>query len=103
MYKFCFFVPESDAETTKNAVFEAGGGRIGDYDCCAWQTRGQGQFRPLAGSNPHLGRHGELERVGELKVEMVCEDHLIRDAVAAMKQAHPYEEPAYEVYRLETL
>lgn len=101
MYKFCFFVPESDLETTKTAVFEAGGGRIGDYDCCAWQTLGQGQFRPLAGSNPHLGEQGELERVEEYRVELVCEDHLIAGVVAAMKQAHPYEEPAYEVYRLE--
>ncbi|WP_372958259.1 NGG1p interacting factor NIF3 [Marinobacter sp.] len=101
MYKFCFFVPVNDAEATKEAVFQAGGGRIGDYDCCAWQTLGQGQFRPLEGSNPHLGAHGQLERVDELKVELVCEDRLIRDVVAAMKRAHPYEEPAYEVYRLE--
>ncbi|SET81098.1 MULTISPECIES: YqfO family protein [Marinobacter] len=101
MYKLCFFVPVIDAETTKDAVFQAGGGRIGDYDCCAWQTLGQGQFRPLDGSNPHLGEHGQLERVDELKVELVCEDRLIRDVVAAMKRAHPYEEPAYEVYRLE--
>ena len=101
MYKLCFFVPLSHAEEAKKAVFEAGGGRIGDYDCCAWQTLGQGQFRPLEGSNPHLGEHGRLERVDELKVELVCEDGLIRDVVEAMKQAHPYEEPAYEVYRLE--
>jgi hypothetical protein len=101
MYKFCFFVPVSDAEATKDAVFQAGGGRIGDYDCCAWQTLGQGQFRPLDGSNPHLGEHGQLELVDEVKVELVCEDRLIRDVVAAMKRAHPYEEPAYEVYRLE--
>jgi hypothetical protein len=101
MYKFCFFVPVHDAEATKEAVFEAGGGRIGDYDSCAWQTLGQGQFRPLEGSNPHLGEHGRLERVDEVKVELVCEDRLIRDVVAAMKRAHPYEEPAYEVYRLE--
>lgn len=101
MYKFCFFVPASDAEATKEAVFNAGGGRIGDYDCCAWQTLGQGQFRPLEGSNPHLGEHGRLEQVEELKVELVCEDRLIHEVVAAMKRAHPYEEPAYEVYRLE--
>lgn len=101
MYKFCFFVPASDAEATKEAVFTAGGGRIGDYDCCAWQTLGQGQFRPLEGSNPHLGVHGRLEQVEELKVELVCEDRLIHEVVAAMKRAHPYEEPAYEVYRLE--
>jgi|SRR5690554_4884911 len=101
MYKLCFCVPVDHAEETKKAVFRAGGGRIGDYDCCAWQTLGQGQFRPLEGSNPHLGQHGQLEHVDELKVELVCEDHLIRDVVEAMRRAHPYEEPAYEVYRLE--
>lgn len=101
MYKFCFFVPEAHLESTKRAIFDAGGGRIGDYDRCAWQTLGKGQFRPLEGSNPHLGQHGELETVDEYKVELVCEDHLIREVVAAMKAAHPFEEPAYEVYRLE--
>lgn len=103
MYKLCFFVPEDHAETVKQAVFDAGGGRIGDYDCCAWQTRGDGQFRALDGADPFLGRVGEIERVSELKVELVCRDELIRPVIAAMKLAHPYEEPAYDVYRLEEL
>jgi len=103
MYKLCFFVPEDHAEATKTAIFAAGGGKIGDYDCCAWQTAGQGQFRPLDGSKPFLGQQGQIERVAEFKVEMVCDDALIRPAIAALKAAHPYEEPAYEVYRLETL
>ncbi|MFO7649271.1 MAG: NGG1p interacting factor NIF3, partial [Halomonas campaniensis] len=60
-------------------------------------------FRPLAGANPHIGRVGDLERVEELKVELVCEDRLIREAVAALKAAHPYEEPAFDVWKLETL
>lgn len=100
MYKLCFFVPEVDAEPVKAALFAAGVGKIGDYDQCCWQTSGTGQFRPLAGSNPHLGRHGQLEQVAELKVEMVCSDALIQTAVATLKQAHPYEEVAYDVYRL---
>ncbi len=103
MYKLCFFVPESHLEKTKNAIFEAGAGKIGDYDSCAWQCLGQGQFRPLAGSDPFLGSAGELEKVEEYRVELVCEDALIRDAVAALKSAHPYEEPAYEVFRMEDL
>lgn len=101
MYKICFFVPEDHAEQTKAAVFEAGGGKIGDYDCCAWQTRGEGQFRPLDGSQPFLGQQGEIERVSEFRVELVCEDHLIQAVVDALKAGHPYEEPAYEVYRME--
>ncbi|MBV0932387.1 NGG1p interacting factor NIF3 [Marinobacterium weihaiense] len=100
MYKFCFFVPEAEAEPVKAALFAVGVGKIGDYDQCCFQTAGQGQFRPLAGANPHLGRPGELERVAELKVEMVCADELIHTAVATLKQVHPYEEVAYEVYKL---
>lgn len=103
MYKLCFFVPEDHAEPVKQAVFEAGGGRIGDYDCCAWQTRGQGQFRALDGADPYLGKVGEVERVEELKVELVCRDDLVKEVLAAFRRAHPYEEPAYDVYRLEDL
>lgn len=100
MYKLCFFVPELDAEPVKTALFAAGAGRIGNYDQCCWQTSGTGQFRPLDGANPYLGQYSQLERVVELKVEMVCRDELIHTAVAALKQAHPYEEVAYEVYKL---
>ncbi|MDT8427280.1 MAG: YqfO family protein [Pseudomonadales bacterium] len=103
MYKLCFFVPESHVESVKTAVFGAGGGRIGDYDCCAWQTLGEGQFRPGAQARPFIGRSGEVERVAEYKVELVCSEELIHAVLAAMKQAHPYEEPAYDVMRLEVL
>ncbi|WP_298453738.1 YqfO family protein [uncultured Marinobacter sp.] len=103
MYKICYFVPGTHLEKTKQALFDIGAGRIGDYDSCAWQCSGQGQFRPLEGSNPFLGERGGLEVVEEFKVELVCSDELVRKAVAALKQAHPYEEPAYEIYRLETL
>jgi len=103
MYKLAFFVPESHLEPVKNAVFETGAGRIGHYDHCCWQIKGQGQFRPLAGSHPHIGSQNELETVEEYRVELVCEDSLIKQAIAAMKLAHPYEEPAYDVFRLEDL
>jgi hypothetical protein len=100
MYKLCFFVPESACETVKQALFAVGAGRMGKYDQCCWQSLGTGQFRPLDGSTPHLGQHNRLEKVAEWKVEMVCHDELIESAVAALKQAHPYEEVAYEVYPL---
>ena len=103
MYKLCYFVPETHVEQTKQALFDAGAGRIGDYDCCAWQCLGQGQFRPLEGSDPFLGKAGAIESVDEYKVELVCADELIREALAALKRAHPYEEPAYEVYRMAEL
>ncbi|MFC3679910.1 NGG1p interacting factor NIF3 [Bacterioplanoides pacificum] len=100
MYKLIFFVPQDHAEPVKQAVFATGAGQIGDYAECCWQTPGSGQFRPLAGAQPYLGRHGQLETVPELRVELVCRDELIVEAVAALKQAHPYEEPAYDVWRL---
>ena len=74
MYKLAFFVPVSHVEVVKAAVFAAGGGRIGDYDHCAWQTLGQGQFRPLDGSQPFLGQTGQVEVVEEWKVELVVAD-----------------------------
>ncbi|MDO6443576.1 MULTISPECIES: YqfO family protein [unclassified Marinobacter] len=103
MYKICYFVPETHLEKTKQALFDVGAGCIGDYDSCAWQCRGQGQFRPLDGSDPFLGVQGELETVDEFKVELVCSNDLISQAVVALKKAHPYEEPAYEIYRMELL
>jgi len=101
MYKLCFFVPLTHAEQVKAAVFLTGAGQVGDYDQCAWETLGTGQFRPLSGSDPFLGEAGVLEKVEELKIELVCGDELIYAAVAALKKAHPYEEPAYEVFKLE--
>ena len=101
MYKLCFFVPDSHVEVVKNAVFAAGGGRIGAYDHCAWQVPGIGQFRPLDGSQPFIGKTGQVERVEEWKVELVVADELIGAVVAALKLSHPYETPAYEVWRLE--
>jgi len=100
VYKLAFFVPASHVEVVKAAVFAAGGGRIGGYDHCAWQTLGQGQFRPLDGSQPYLGQTGQVEVVEEWKVELVVADDLIAQVVAALKQSHPYETPAYEVWRL---
>ncbi len=101
MYKLSFFVPLEHCEEVKAAVFKTGAGKIGDYDSCSWQTKGEGQFRPLEGSNPFIGQKGAVERVEEYKVELVCSDELIGDAVAALKTAHPYEEPAYDVWKLE--
>lgn len=103
MYKLCFFVPESHLEQVKTAVFATGAGRIGCYEHCSWQTLGTGQFRPLAGSSPFIGQIGDLEQVQEWKVELVVEDSLIHNAVAALKHSHPYETPAFEVWRLSDL
>lgn len=103
MYKVVFFVPLSHAEQVKQAMFIAGGGRLGAYENCSFETEGMGQFRPLKGSQPYIGKQGEIERVKELRVEMVVVDTLIKDVVMALKKSHPYEVPAYDVIKLEDL
>jgi hypothetical protein len=103
MYKLVFFVPESHLEQVKTAVFAAGAGAIGNYDQCCWQVAGTGQFRPLAGSNPFIGQAQHLEQLTEYRVEMVCDDARIKTAVAALRAAHPYEEPAIDMWPLAEL
>ena len=102
LYKIELYVPESHLAMVKTAMFEAGAGRVGNYDCCAWQTRGEGQFRPLDGSTPFLGNQGQIETVIEHKLEMVCEGQCLEAVIAALKRAHPYEEVAHTVIRTET-
>ncbi len=100
MYKLCYYVPVSHLEVTKEAVFDAGAGRVGDYDRCCFQVRGEGQFRPLPGSRPFVGTEGEVLRLEEFRVEVVCADDVVKDVVAALLRSHPYEEPAFDLIRL---
>jgi len=97
MYKLIFYVPQNEAETVKNSIFNTGAGKIGNYSHCSWETSGIGQFMPLDGANPTIGTLEKLERVQELRVEILCEDSNINEAVAALKRSHSYEEPAFEV------
>ncbi|MEE4278055.1 MAG: YqfO family protein [Halieaceae bacterium] len=97
MKKLCFFVPASHLDAVKAAVFAAGAGRVGDYADCCWQTLGQGQFRPLDGSDPFLGKRGRLEIVDEYRVEMLCSPDKADAVIAALCEAHPYEEPAWDL------
>jgi hypothetical protein len=95
------YVPEEHAEKLKAALFEAGAGRIGNYDCCCWQTSGTGQFRPLAGSNAFIGEEGKVEKVPESKIELLCPAEKIRAIITALKKAHPYETPAFQYWPVE--
>ncbi|WP_205341461.1 NGG1p interacting factor NIF3 [Denitrificimonas caeni] len=101
MYSLFFYVPETHLETVKAAVFAAGAGTIGDYKHCCWQVLGQGQFQPMAGSQPFIGQQNQLEKVAEWRVELVVDAAHIKSTVAALKAAHPYEEPAYAVHSLD--
>ena len=100
-YQISFYVPEPQCELVKQALFEAGAGVLGDYQECAWQTMGQGQFKPLDGSKPFLGATNKLEKVREYKVEMLCKKKFIQPVIQALKSSHPYEVPAYSVIQLE--
>ncbi|MGP1615890.1 MAG: hypothetical protein ACTS5Y_12660 [Pollutimonas bauzanensis] len=103
MYKLGVYVPASHLEPLKAALFAAGAGRIGNYDSCCWQTPGQGQFRALEGSAPYLGQQGKVEIVEEYRVELVFDEGLLTQVIAALRAAHPYEEPAFDVVKLVTL
>lgn len=95
MFQIVVFIPESHKEHVKDAMFQAGAGRLGNYDRCSFEVSGLGQFRPLKGAQPFVGSILEVENVKEVRVEMICEDHLLKDVIHAMKNAHPYETPAY--------
>jgi hypothetical protein len=103
MYKLSFYVPESHLETVKNALFAKGAGRYKAYEQCCWQVLGVGQFRPLHESQPYLGKVNQLEKVTEYKVEMICNDAEIKEIVQTLLSVHPYEEPAYEIYKILTV
>ncbi len=102
MYRVCFYVPETNLEEVKQAMFSAGAGKIGNYSNCCWQIKGQGQYIPSADSNPHLGKPEEKHIEAEYKVEMSCADEILPEVLKALLHSHPYEEPAYEAYKIIT-
>jgi hypothetical protein len=99
-YKLVWFVPREALAATREAVFAAGAGQIGEYVHCSWYTEGTGTFLGGAGTSPSVGQPGREERVAELRVETVVPDDRLDAVVAALCEAHPYEEPAYDLYRL---
>ncbi len=100
MLKLCFYVPAEYLEPVKSAVFDAGAGKSGNYQKVCWQTVGTGQFEALPGSKPDRGELGEICKVDEYKVEMICQEDFIDAALQALKAAHPYEQVAYDVMQL---
>ena len=101
LYKLNYFVPEEAKEATKQALFDIGVGRYDNYECCCFESLGVGQFKPIDSANPHIGELNKIEKIQEYKVEMICSDELIKKAVETLKEAHPYEEVAFEVFRME--
>lgn len=103
VYKLIIFAPAAEKEKIKNAMFELGAGQLGDYDSCCFETPGNGQFRPLKNSDPFIGERGKVEIVQEVKIEMICPQSLIKDAIQELRRVHPYEEPAFDIIKLEQI
>jgi len=95
-----WFVPADALDATRDAVFDSGAGRIGEYERCSWYTAGTGTFLGAEGTSPVVGESGTEEHVPELRVETVVPAEALDEVIAALRRAHPYEEPAYDVYPL---
>lgn len=98
--KIVVFAPASHAEKIRQAMAKAGCGHIGNYDFCSFSVKGIGRFRPCKGANPFIGKAGKIEKVAEERIETICPKAKLKKALAAIKTAHPYEEPAVDVYPL---
>jgi hypothetical protein len=98
--KLVVFVPREALDGVRDALFAAGAGRIGDYERCSWYTEGTGTFFAGEGTAPAVGVQGREERVPELRLETIYPTEREADVVRALHEAHPYEEPAFDLYPL---
>ncbi|HEY0964986.1 MAG TPA: hypothetical protein VGE13_00720 [Candidatus Saccharimonadales bacterium] len=98
--KISTFVPIASADTVRDALGKAGAGNIGEYSFCSFSVVGKGRFMPSDKANPHIGERGILETVDEERIEVVCDRADARKVIAAMKEAHPYEEVAFDIVSL---
>jgi hypothetical protein len=98
--KLVVFVPPGSLDAVRGALFAAGAGRIGAYERCSWYAEGTGTFFGGTGTDPAIGRRGVEERVTELRLETVFPAERHDEVVSALRAAHPYEEPAFDVYEL---
>jgi structural toxin protein (hemagglutinin/hemolysin) RtxA len=103
MYAFCFTVPESELEKVKEAIFAAGAGKIGKYSHGSWQVLGEGQFKPLPGSQPAIGEINKIEKIKEYKVETICQRRYLKKIIKALKKTHPYETPSYQFWKIASI
>ncbi len=100
MVKLVVYAPRSHADAVRSAIGEAGGGHLGPYTFCSFSVRGTGRFRPGPGASPHIGTVGALESVDEERIEVTCDDRIVRDVIAAIRRVHPYEEIPIDLYAL---
>jgi hypothetical protein len=100
-FKLIFFVPKQSANFVKDAIFKTGAGKMGNYSHCCFETSGVGQFKPLSGATPTIGSVDNVERVEELKIEILVLENQMKPALKALKNSHPYEEIAFEIIKLD--
>lgn len=101
--KFVVFVPTSHADAVRQALGEAGAGKIGNYDFCSFSSRGTGRFRGNEKTNPSIGEAGKYEAVEEEKIEAIVPREILKEVIKKVKAVHPYEEVAFDIYPLEDL
>jgi hypothetical protein len=101
--KIVVFVPETHTDIVREAMGKAGAGKIGNYSHCSFSSKGIGRFRPEDGANPHIGEVGKFEEVVEERIETVCSREKLQEVITAIKEVHPYDEIALDVYPLENI
>ncbi len=99
-YKIVVYVPLENTDAVREAIATAQGGELGLYTHCTFSTRGIGRFKPREGAHPHIGEVGKLESVEEERIEVTCRDEVVSTVVTAIKEVHPYEEVALDIYKL---
>lgn len=98
LVKLVVFVPEENADAVRNALGEAGAGKIGEYTFCSFSLKGVGRFKPGENANPHIGTAGKMEMVNEERIEVACDKSQVQDIIRVIKEAHPYEEVVIDIY-----
>ncbi len=102
-FKIVVYVPEGHADKLREAMGNAGAGKIGNYSNCTFTIKGMGRFKPEDGAKPVIGNVGQMEEVNEDRIETVCEEDKLHNVLKAIKAVHPYEEPATDVYQIEVI
>lgn len=101
--KIVVFVPETHTDVVRKAMGDAGAGIIGNYSHCTFSSKGIGRFKPESGANPHIGEVGKFEEVTEERIETICSREKLNEVIKAIKEVHPYDEVALDVYSLENI
>lgn len=101
-YRIDIYVPPTHADAVRDAILEAGAGRLGNYDSCCWLVPGKGRFRPRCGASPFIGETDKISSVDEIKIEAVFTEDVRTDVIDAVRKSHPYETPAFQYWEVFT-